>query len=113
MAAHSSTVAENRLHPSVKTQQTTTLNGSKLSEGVGPGMVPPVGAFEVSRTKRVLQVGLASVYCLLAAGVVFGYAALKPVMIKEGVYRDRCTEKEIEKGVHVCYEQEIRWVMKS
>lgn len=107
MAAHSSTVAENRLHPSVQIQQ-TTFNGSKLDEGVGPGKVPPVGAFEVSRTKRVVQVGVATVYCLLAAGVVFGYAALKPVMIKEGVYRELCSEKEVEKGVHVCYEQEIR-----
>lgn len=108
MTAHSSTVAENRLHPSTQTQQTTIFSESKLSEGVGPGKVPPVGAFEVSRTKRVVQVGIATVYCLLAAGIVFGYAALKPVMIKEGVYRDRCTEREIEKNVHVCFEQEIR-----
>lgn len=110
MAAHSSTVAENRLYPSVQVQQTAIPVGGKLDEGAGPGKVPPVGAFEVPRTKRVLQVGVATVYCLLAAGVVFGYAALKPVMIKEGVYRGLCTEKEIEKGVHVCYEQEIRWV---
>lgn len=108
MAAHSSTVAENRLYPSAQAQQTTIPVHGKLTEGVGPGNFAPVGAFEVSRTKRVLQVGVATVYCLLAAGVVFGYAALKPVMVKEGVYRGLCTEKEIERGVHVCYEQEIR-----
>lgn len=108
MAAHSSTVAENRLYPSVQVQQTIVPASSKLDKGVESGKVLPVGAFEVSRTKRVLQVGVATVYCLLAAGVVFGYAALKPVMIKEGVYRGLCTDNEIEKGVHVCYEQEIR-----
>ncbi|KAK7725385.1 hypothetical protein SLS57_003862 [Botryosphaeria dothidea] len=68
-------------------------------------LVPP---FEVSRTKRILQVTAAVVYCLLAAGIVFGYAAIKPVLIEQGVYRDRCTEYELEKGVRVCYEQEIR-----
>ncbi|KAF2458418.1 major facilitator superfamily domain-containing protein [Lineolata rhizophorae] len=68
----------------------------------------PVGAFEVSPAKRILQVGVAVVYCLLAAGIVFGYAALKPVLIREEVYRWTCTEKELERGVRVCYEQEIR-----
>ncbi|KAJ9621903.1 hypothetical protein H2203_006783 [Taxawa tesnikishii (nom. ined.)] len=32
----------------------------------------PVAAFEVSRAKRIAQVAVAVVYCLLAAGVVFG-----------------------------------------
>ena len=30
-------------------------------------------------------------YCLLAAGIVFGYAAIKPVLKEEGAYRDVCT----------------------
>ena len=34
----------------------------------------PVGAFEVSKTRRKLQVSTAVIYCLLGAGVVFGYA---------------------------------------
>ena len=33
-----------------------------------------LGAFEVSKTKRILQVLVAVVYCLFAAGVVFGFA---------------------------------------
>jgi hypothetical protein len=33
---------------------------------------------------------VAVIFCLLAAGVVFGYAALKPVLKKEGAYRDTC-----------------------
>lgn len=47
------------------------------------------------------------IYCLFAAGIVFGYAAIKPVLIREHVYRDLCTEEELEKGVRTCYDQEI------
>ncbi|GAB7357571.1 hypothetical protein MBLNU459_g0082t1 [Dothideomycetes sp. NU459] len=68
----------------------------------------PVGAFEVSKAKRIAQVGVAVVYCLLAAGIVFGYAAIKPVLIQEGVYRETCTKQELDDGVWVCYEQELR-----
>lgn len=45
---------------------------------------------------------------MLAAGIIFGYAALKPVLIREGVYRKYCTQEELDEGVRVCYEQEIR-----
>jgi hypothetical protein len=55
-----------------------------------------------------VQVGLAVVYCLLAAGVVFGYAAIKPVLIGEGVYRNLCTADELKRRVDVCYAQELR-----
>lgn len=34
--------------------------------------------------------------------------ALKPVLIEEGVYREYCTANELEKGVRVCFEQELR-----
>ncbi len=54
-----------------------------------------------------VQVVIAVIYCLFAAGIVFGYAALKPVLIQEEVYRDRCTQDELDRGVRTCYEQEI------
>ncbi len=31
------------------------------------------------------------VYCLFAAGIVFGYAAIKPVLKREGAYREVCS----------------------
>ena len=72
----------------------------------------PIGAFEVSKIKRIAQIILAIIYCLLSAGVVFGYAALKPVLVKEGVYRGYCDEEEEwllgAGGGGTCYEQEIR-----
>lgn len=55
-----------------------------------PGYLESVGAFEVPKWKRVLQVAATVLYCLFAAGVVFGYAALKPVLKKEGAYQDVC-----------------------
>ncbi|KAH9862779.1 hypothetical protein J1614_010872 [Plenodomus biglobosus] len=72
------------------------------------GEEPTIGAFEVPKWKRLLQVGLAVIYCLFAAGVVFGYAAIKPVLLDEGVYRNLCTKQELKDNVIVCYEQELR-----
>lgn len=71
---------------------------------------PAVAAFEVSRARRLLQVGIAVLYCLLAAGVVFGYAAIKPVLLREGAYRDLCSDEELENSEPVCFAQEIRYV---
>ncbi|KAE8444602.1 hypothetical protein EG329_014433 [Mollisiaceae sp. DMI_Dod_QoI] len=66
-----------------------------------------IGAFEVPRSKRILQVIISVFYCLFAAGVVFGYAAIKPVLISEHVYRNYCTDDELKRGVRTCYDQEI------
>ncbi|KAH8716763.1 major facilitator superfamily domain-containing protein [Phaeosphaeriaceae sp. PMI808] len=72
------------------------------------GEEPTIGAFEVPKWKRILQVFIAVIYCLFAAGVVFGYAAIKPVLLGEGVYRNRCTKQELKDHVDICYEQDIR-----
>lgn len=45
---------------------------------------------QVSRATKLLQISCAIAWCLLAAGPVFGFAALKPILISEGVYKDRC-----------------------
>ncbi|KAF7541993.1 hypothetical protein G7Z17_g11832 [Cylindrodendrum hubeiense] len=54
--------------------------------------VDTVGAFEVPQWKRLVQIAAAVVNCLFAAGIVFGYAALKPVLKQEGAYADVCPE---------------------
>lgn len=46
--------------------------------------------------------------CWVASGIVFGFAALKPVLVDQGVYRELCTKEELEQGVEVCYEQDLR-----
>lgn len=57
---------------------------------------------------NIVQIGVAVIYCLLAAGPVFGFAAIKPVFIREGVYRNQCTSDELKQGFGLCYGQETR-----
>ena len=45
---------------------------------------------EVSSTKRLIQCTCAIFWCLLSGGPIFGFAALKPVLIKEHVYEYLC-----------------------
>lgn len=40
--------------------------------------------------------------------MIFGFAAVKPVLIKEGVYRHLCSNQENSQRVPVCYGQELR-----
>lgn len=48
-----------------------------------------------SLTKRVLQICCSIAWCLVAAGPVFGFAALKPILISEGVYSERCDVESV------------------
>ncbi|KFA61666.1 hypothetical protein S40285_07838 [Stachybotrys chlorohalonatus IBT 40285] len=61
----------------------------------------PVAAFEVPEWKRMIQIAAAVIYCLFAAGVVFGYAALKPVLKAEGAYRDICHADDTCVEIHL------------
>ncbi|KAL8795847.1 MAG: hypothetical protein Q9195_001727 [Heterodermia aff. obscurata] len=98
-----------------------------VAASIPPAKEEPVGAFEVSKSKRIrkykplhltpisssnfraVQVAVAVIYCLFSAGVVFGYAAIKPVFVKEGVYGDYCSSDVAVESERVCYEQEIRY----
>lgn len=51
------------------------------------------------------------VYCFLAAGIVFGFAAIKPILIRENVYRGLCSKEELDDDVPVCDGQEIRYAL--
>jgi hypothetical protein len=48
--------------------------------------------------------------CVLASGIVFGFAALKSVLVDEEVYRDICTEDEIRQELRICYKQDLRYL---
>ncbi|KAI1419031.1 major facilitator superfamily domain-containing protein [Xylaria sp. FL1777] len=63
-----------------------------------------IGAFEVPRWKRILQIVCAVIYCFFAAGVVFGYAAIKPVLKKTGAYQEIC------EGNDVCIEMRLNFM---
>lgn len=45
----------------------------------------------------------------MSTGIIFGYAALKPILINEGVYSYLCTEDEAVPGMRACYKQELRY----
>ncbi|KAK9240794.1 major facilitator superfamily domain-containing protein [Lipomyces kononenkoae] len=62
---------------------------------------------DVPVSKRLLQISCAFIWCLTAAGPIFGFAALKTVWLREGVYMDRCTPEENDMGF-VCSAREIR-----
>jgi MFS family permease len=46
--------------------------------------------------------------CWFASGIVFGFAALKPILIQEGVFRESCTQEELDANVEVCFDQDLR-----
>ncbi|GFZ42804.1 hypothetical protein JCM24511_00522 [Saitozyma sp. JCM 24511] len=48
----------------------------------------------VSTTKRIFQIASSIVFCFTVAGLVFGFAALKPILIDSGVYQELCDEYE-------------------
>lgn len=53
---------------------------------------------------RYLQIICSIVWCLLAAGTVFGFAALKPILINEKIYHERCSKHSAE---NPCTEQDL------
>lgn len=57
----------------------------------------------VSQAKRLGQVISSVIFCFLTAGVVFGYAALKPVLVDNQVYGELC-----EDGKGYCKASDIR-----
>lgn len=59
-----------------------------------------------STPKRLVQVTCAILWCLLAAGPVFGFAALKPVLIAQGVYLDKCDISTTDSQIP-CSEQDL------
>ncbi|KAF2715602.1 MFS general substrate transporter [Pleomassaria siparia CBS 279.74] len=64
--------------------------------------------YRVSTPKRIAQITVTVLACWFASGIVFGFAALKPILIKEGVFRELCTPDELAEGVEVCFDQDLR-----
>ncbi|KAF3398219.1 Protein FMP42 [Penicillium rolfsii] len=68
---------------------------------------PATPAYKVSAAKRLTQVIFTILACWVASGIVFGYAALKPVLVAEGVYHNQCTRDELQEGVELCVQQDL------
>ncbi|KAK5224149.1 hypothetical protein LTR99_003897 [Exophiala xenobiotica] len=63
-------------------------------------------AYEVSTGIRIAQIFVGVVSCVLAAGIVFGFDALKTILVEEGVYREYCTDEELRENFRLCYMQD-------
>ncbi|KAI1457486.1 putative MFS transporter [Annulohypoxylon moriforme] len=64
---------------------------------VSPEATPPyTAAYKVSAAKRAAQVGFAIIACWFAAGIVYGFASLKPILIASDVYSDACPPSDSE-----------------
>lgn len=66
--------------------------------------------YKISTARRVAQVCFTVLACWLASGLLFGFAALKPVLIDQGVYREYCSVEELADDVELCYKQDLRYV---
>ncbi|KAL4804017.1 major facilitator superfamily domain-containing protein [Aspergillus unguis] len=86
----------------------------KISYDLFPQPVPVIeeitttAPYKVSTAKRLAQVLATVLACWLGSGIIFGYAALKPVLVAQGVYRNLCGADELNGEFDTCYEQEIR-----
>jgi MFS family permease len=69
---------------------------------------PATPQYKVSTAKRIAQVATTILACWFASGVVFGYAALKPVLVAQGVYKDLCAVEDLDGELDTCYKQELR-----
>lgn len=67
---------------------------------------PPRTSHLPSLNVRLVQVVCAVVWCLFAAGPVFGFAALKPVLISQGVYKEVCEITSL--AAQPCLEQDLK-----
>ncbi|KAJ5101395.1 Major facilitator superfamily domain general substrate transporter [Penicillium alfredii] len=72
---------------------------------------PGTPAYKHSDIKRIVQVAVTVLTCWSASGIVFGFAALKPVLVAEGVYHDRCTDDELREGIQLCSQQDIKYAL--
>jgi hypothetical protein len=63
-----------------------------------------------NRSHPIAQVAITIVSCWLASGIVYGFAALKPVLVDQGVYRELCSQEELDANVELCYEQDLRYI---
>ncbi|KAJ5151431.1 uncharacterized protein N7482_010683 [Penicillium canariense] len=69
--------------------------------------LPATAAYEVPVVKRLAQVAFTILACWVASGIVFGFAALKPILVEEEVYHNQCTEDELQAGVELCVQQDL------
>lgn len=59
-------------------------------------------------SRHVVQIICACFWCLMASGIIFGFAALKPVLIQEGIYSELCGPEYNIINDEPCVEQDMK-----
>ncbi|KUJ19731.1 MFS transporter [Mollisia scopiformis] len=113
LAQHLTSIAGvERVEPSVDAVPTKSVHRVLSYDAFPPTQVEDqadhLAAYKVSTVRRAIQVVITVLACWLASGIVFGFAAIKPVLISENVYQELCTDDELQQDVEVCLEQDIR-----
>lgn len=57
---------------------------------------------------KIAQVVCACIWCLFSAGIIFGFAALKPVLLQEGIYSDLCLKQDDLEVPEPCTKQDLK-----
>lgn len=68
-----------------------------------PMTVKTIGGFDI----RIVQVLCAIIWCFLSAGLIFGFAALKPVLVDQHVYEELCYKDGLAANIP-CTEQDLK-----
>jgi hypothetical protein len=61
----------------------------------------------------IAQVIAGVISCALGSGIVFGFAALKPILVDRAAYRELCTEEELRDEFIICYKQDLKFVIST
>lgn len=62
----------------------------------------------ISQNLKIAQILCASIWCLFAAGIVFGFAAFKVVLLNEGVYSELCHSDQSAQSAKPCVKQDLK-----
>ncbi|KAJ5691944.1 hypothetical protein N7462_001367 [Penicillium macrosclerotiorum] len=70
---------------------------------------PAIPAYRYSTFKRKVQVIFTFLACCLTSGIVFGFAALKPILVSEGVFHHLCSQEDaLDPQPDLCKAQDLR-----
>ena len=72
-------------------------------------IIPVMSMSKIYTNKQKLtQVICAIVWCLLGSGVIFGFASIKPILIKEGIYSSLCSPEDDLPFGKACDNQDLK-----
>lgn len=87
---------------------------SSIFSAISEGYYTMIYDYQVPFKRRVVQVLCAIVWCLFSGGPIFGFAALKPILIKQHIYESLCDLEPVmfavtsESNLAKCTSQDLK-----